>query len=113
MYCQSDVRRINALYPHAWFNGVYLWLWRTDPDAGALSGASASIEDEERGDATATATPDKNMRPMEKMEIRAAWRNRCDRRGISAMVSLSEDFEDVVGASSCDMCAARRTSAEG
>ena len=25
---------IKALYPHPWFNGVYLWLWRTDPAAG-------------------------------------------------------------------------------
>lgn len=30
-------RRINALYPHEWFNGVYLWLWRMDPDAGGSS----------------------------------------------------------------------------
>ena len=37
VYYQYDVRRINALYPHAWFNGVYLWLWRTDPDAGGSS----------------------------------------------------------------------------
>jgi hypothetical protein len=28
---------IRALYPHAWFNGVYLWLWRTDPRAGGSS----------------------------------------------------------------------------
>jgi hypothetical protein len=28
---------IRALYPHEWFNGVYLWLWRTDPDAGGSS----------------------------------------------------------------------------
>jgi len=25
---------IKALYPHDWFNGVYLWLWRTDTGAG-------------------------------------------------------------------------------
>ena len=28
---------IKALYPHDWFNGVYLWLWRTDPKAGGSS----------------------------------------------------------------------------
>ena len=28
---------IQALYPHSWFNGVYLWLWRMDPGAGGSS----------------------------------------------------------------------------
>jgi hypothetical protein len=28
---------ITALYPHDWFDGLYLWLWRTDPDAGGSS----------------------------------------------------------------------------
>ena len=31
---------LKALYPHDWFNGVYLWLWRTDPGAGGSSDAS-------------------------------------------------------------------------
>ena len=29
-----------ALYPHEWFNGVYLWLWRSDPTAGGVSDES-------------------------------------------------------------------------
>ena len=28
---------IRALYPMDWFDGVYLWLWRTDPTAGGSS----------------------------------------------------------------------------
>lgn len=31
---------LSAFYPHAWFNGVYLWLWRADPDAGGASDES-------------------------------------------------------------------------
>ena len=30
---------ITALYPHDWFEGVYLWLWRADPAAGGRSDA--------------------------------------------------------------------------
>lgn len=28
---------ITALYPHDWFLGVYLWLWKVDPTAGGTS----------------------------------------------------------------------------
>ena len=28
---------ITALYQYDWFEGVYLWIWRTDPGAGGSS----------------------------------------------------------------------------